>query len=322
MQAPRADVLRAPVDLRRNLGEEDSRSLQQAAAPNERDEVGRWDFGDLPERVEVTSGGRRIAAFPSLVEEAGQVRLKLVDSPAPARERHRRGVCRLLWHSFPDLLKQVEKDLAARLKPAAMRYALLDGKPGPNELLADVLYASARTVLPMDPADLRRQNDFESAAQGARPRLAEAARETARLAAECLEHGHRLAAQLARPLPAKEAGADMQTQLRALISPGFIARTEPARLVHLQRYLKGMERRLDKMATRPERDAQQMRAMAPLLGQWQGRCKREAHAGRGSAEVGDFRRRLGGTRGYPVAQELKTPEPVSLKRLEKLWADL
>ncbi|MDD3528810.1 MAG: ATP-dependent RNA helicase HrpA [Gallionellaceae bacterium] len=308
--------------LRRQLGGEAARSLQQAAAPNERDSVGRWDFGDLPERVELTSGGRKVAAFPSLVEKGGQLALKLLDSPAVAREAHRRGVCRLLWRAFPDLLKQVEKDLAARLKPAAMQYALLDKSLGLADLIADVLYSAARAVLNMDPADLRRQNEFDSAAQTARPHLAGQAKETARLAAECLDHAHRLNQQLARPLASKVAAADLREQLQGLVFPGFAASLAPATLVHLPRYLKAMERRLEKLASRPERDAQAMRALMPLLTQWQTRRRREEMACGVSAEMESFRWLLEELRVSLFAQELKTPEPVSVKRLEKRWAEL
>jgi ATP-dependent helicase HrpA len=310
------------VDLRRQLGGEASRSLQQAVAPNERDDVSRWDFGDLPERVEVASGGRKVAAFPALAEEAGLIRLRLIDSPVVARESHRRGVCRLVWRTFPDLFKQVEKDLTIRLKPAALQYALLDKTLSLNALLADVLYSAAHNALTIDPADLRQQNAFDSAAQSTRPRLAEIARETARLTAECLDHGHRLNQQLSRPLASREAAADMQNQLANLVYPGFIARLEPKRLSHLPRYLKAMERRLEKLASRPDRDSQAMRSMTWLISQWQARCKREMQASGISAEMEDFRWRLEELRVSLFAQELKTPEPVSIKRLEKIWFDL
>ena len=308
--------------LRRQLSDAASRSLQEAVAPQQREDVVRWDFGNLPERVEVKSGGRQVAAFPALVEQAGRVRLNLLDSQDAARARHRRGVCRLVWLAFPDLLKQTERDLTARLKTAALQYMMLDKALSLDALLRDVLYAAAWSVLPGDPAGLRQQNAFESAAQTARPRLAEAARETARLAAECLDHAHRLAQQLQRPSPNKDAVADMQAQLRALVFPGFVAELPPACLIHVPRYLKAIERRLEKLASRAERDAQAMRAMAPLVSQWQARCRREEQAGGLSAAMLDFRWRLEELRVSLFAQELKTPEPVSVKRLERVWSDL
>ncbi|HNH87771.1 MAG TPA: DUF3418 domain-containing protein, partial [Thiobacillaceae bacterium] len=308
--------------LRRQLGGQASETLRQAAAPGERDGISRWDFGDLPEQVEIKSGGRQVAAFPSLVEEAGGVRLSLLDSPAPARDKHRRGVCRLVWQSFPDLLKQTEKDLAQRLKSAALLYLMLDKSLSAEALTRDVLFAAARRALTQDAADIRKQTGFESAAQTARPLLAEAARETARLAAECLDHAHRLGQALARPNPAKATVADIKTQLRGLVFPGFLARLEPQRLVHLPRYLRAMERRLDKLASHPDRDAQQMRAMAPLIEQYEAWVKRQEVAGGVTPALADFRWRLEELRVSLFAQELKTPEPVSIKRLEKLWAEL
>ncbi len=326
--------------LRGKLGEQASASLSQAAkgqagvgqaktaaaasapATQERDEVGRWDFGDLPERVELKSGGHTVAAFPALLEEAGRVRLKLFDSPSPARDKHRRGVCRLLWQSFPDLLKQTERDLTQRLKPAAMLYMTLDKSLTLDALLRDILYAAARGTLEIDPADIRRQTGFESAAQTARPRLAEAAREVARLAAECLDHGQRLRQGLSKPQASKEAAADLRAQLEALVYPGFVAQTPPERLRHLPRYLKAMEIRLERIGKYPERDQSLMRGMATLLGQWQARAKREAQAGGVSAGMENFRWRLEELRVSLFAQQLKTPEPVSVKRLEKLWAEL
>ncbi|KAF0149686.1 MAG: ATP-dependent helicase HrpA [bacterium] len=308
--------------LRRQLGGQASESLRQAAAPGEREDLTRWDFGDLPERVEIQSGGRQVAAFPSLVEEAGGIRLRLLDSPAVAREKHRRGVCRLVWQNFPDLLKQTEKDLAQRLKGAALHYLMLDKSLSAEALSRDVLFAAARSALAGDPADLRRQTAFESAAQTARARLPEAARETARLAAECLEHAHRLTQFLAKPNAARETQTDLREQLRGLVFPGFIAQLPPERLLHLPRYLRAMQRRLDKLASHPARDAQHMRAMAPLLAQYQARRKRQEEAGGVTPEMEDFRWRLEELRVSLFAQELKTPEPVSVKRLEKRWAEI
>jgi ATP-dependent helicase HrpA len=308
--------------LRRQLGGEASRTLSQAVAPQEREDIGRWDFGDLPERVEIKSGGRALAAYPALESEAGRVRLRLIDSPALARERHRRGVCTMLWLAFPDLLRQTGRDLGARLKPAALHYMMLGKDLSLERLLDDVLFAAARAVLPGDPADLRQQNAFESAAQAARPFLAEAARERARLAAECLAHAHPLAQQLARATSPAEAIADMREQLQALVFPGFVATTPPARLAQVPRYLRGMERRLEKLASRPERDAQAQRGMAPLLALWGARRRREAEAGGVSEAIEDFRWRLEELRVSLFAQELKTPEPVSIKRLEKRWEEL
>ncbi len=308
--------------LRQKLGAEASRQAQQATSSMERDSVSRWDFGDLPSQVEVSQGQRKLAAFPALVEVEGKVELRFADSLQAAQERHRRGVCRLLWLAFPDLLKQTEKDLAARLKSACMHYGLLDKGLNCDGLLRDALYSAARASLAVDAAELRNQTAFESAAQAARPKLAEHARETVRLAAECLSHAHSLSQALARPSVPREAVADMQGQLKQLVFPYFISVLAPQRLAQLPRYLRGMEKRLEKLAKNPARDAQNMRAMAGLLAAWRARQQRLQAASGSTAAMEDFRWRLEELRISLFAQELKTPEPVSVKRLEKLWQEI
>jgi len=308
--------------LRRQLGDQARQSLAEAVAPQTRDALTRWDFGDLPEQVEITRGPRKLAAFPALVAEAVRVDLRLIDSPLTARRQHRRGVCRLLWLAFPDLLRQTERDLSTRLKPAALHYLVLDKSLGAEALLRDVLDAAARAALGQDAAEIRRQTTFESAAQSARPHLVAHARESARLAAECLAHAHALAQQLARPSPHKATIADLQAQLHGLVFPGFVAALAPARLVHLPRYLKAMEKRLEKLASHPERDAHNLRLLSPLLTQWQARAQRERDGVGLSAELEEFRWLLEELRVSLFAQALKTPEPVSVKRLEKRWAEI
>lgn len=309
-------------ELRRQHGDAARLSLRAAAAGEERQTVAAWDFGDLPEQVTLRRGAQTVVAYPALADEDGQVALRLFDSAALAREKHRRGVCRLLWLSFPDLARQTEKDLTLRLKDAAMHYALLDKTLGIKALLSDVLVAAARALLPEDAAELRRQNAFESAAAAARPKLAETAREMARLAAECLDHAHRLRQALRQPLPSAEAADDMRAQLQALIHPGFMAEYAPARLGHLPRYLRAMERRLEKLARQPARDAKLMQSMRPLFSAWQARVRRESDASGVSQAMQEFRWHLEELRVSLFAQELKTPEPVSIKRLEKLWFEL
>ena len=83
-----------------------------------------------------------------------------------------------------------------------------------------------------------------------------------------------------------------------------------------------MERRLEKLPGHPARDAQNMRAMAPLLVNYSARRRRQEDAGGVAAEMEDFRWRLEALRVGLFAQELKTPEPVSVKRLEKRWAEI
>ena len=330
--------------LRQQLGAEARQELARSAEQFERDNVTKWDFGDLPESMQVGSPGKSkvaagfaagFAAFPALEHVTGRVRLALFDSAETAEAAHREGVARLLWLAFPDLLRQNERDLAAKLKAACLQYGLLfKGTPG-DALIRDILNAAALATLaasdtPGTPLP-REQKTFEAAATAARPRLPDAVARMAAITQEILASTLKVEQSLAKAPPAwKAAVADLRSQLAELVFPGFMARHAAARLVHLPRYLKAMELRINKLAGQTARDLGSMNEMSRLLNAWRQRRERLLAQGRMSAESGggieeemeDFRWRLEELRVSLFAQELKTPEPVSVKRLEKRWAEI
>ena len=330
--------------LRQQLGAEARQELARSAEQFERDNVIKWDFGDLPESMQVGSPGKSkvtagfaagFAAFPALEHVAGRVRLALFDSAETAEAAHREGVARLLWLAFPDLLRQNERDLAAKLKAACLQFGLLfKGTPG-DALIRDILNAAALATLaasdtPGTPLP-REQKTFEAAATAARPRLPDAVARMAAITQEILASTLKVEQSLAKAPPAwKAAVTDLRDQLAELVFPGFVARHAAARLVHLPRYLKAMELRINKLAGQTARDLGSMNEMSRLLNAWRQRRERLLAQGRMSAESGggieeemeDFRWRLEELRVSLFAQELKTPEPVSVKRLEKRWAEI
>ncbi len=105
-----------------------------------------------------------------------------------------------------------------------------------------------------------------------------------------------------------------------LFPRGFVAATAPAQLAHYPRYLKAIALRLDKIKADPERDAQRMAQIAAL----QTPYLRELAARKGQADprLQDFRWLLEELRVSLFAQELRTPMPVSVKRLQKVWDSL
>jgi ATP-dependent helicase HrpA len=127
-----------------------------------------------------------------------------------------------------------------------------------------------------------------------------------------------------RKLPQAKSNApayqDLQTQLAQLVSVDFIARTPDAQLVHIPRYLKAVTARIDKLRTDPARDARLMAEMAPLLSQYS--RARSALKGAPDRGLDEFRWLLEELRVALFAQELRTPQPVSVKRLEKAWLQM
>ena len=98
----------------------------------------------------------------------------------------------------------------------------------------------------------------------------------------------------------------------------FVADTPWAQLQHLPRYLKAIALRLDKLRADPARDARAWpscgRSSSATGAAWpSARARRDAR-------LDEFRWLLEELRVSLFAQELRTPQPVSVKRLDKVWA--
>jgi len=113
---------------------------------------------------------------------------------------------------------------------------------------------------------------------------------------------------------------DVQAQLQRLIPKQFVATTPWAQLQHLPRYLKGITLRLDKLRADPARDTQRLGELRPVEQRyWRALAERK---GAVDARLTEYRWLLEELRVSLFAQELRTPQPVSVKRLDKAWEQL
>ena len=118
----------------------------------------------------------------------------------------------------------------------------------------------------------------------------------------------------------KDVGDDITAQLARLVPKRFIANTPWAQLAHLPRYLKAIVMRLDKLRADTARDAQRLAELHPI----ERRYTRHLAERKGvpDTRLDEFRWLLEELRVSLFAQELRTPQPVSVKRLDKVWAQL
>jgi ATP-dependent helicase HrpA len=217
-------------------------------------------------------------------------------------------VRRLLAIAFRDRARDLERNWE--------KDALL----GP--LKADLMAAALERAFLADAAPMSAQ-EFARAVDEGRSRFMLIAQEMARTAAAIL--GEQAALQkklapLAKTFP-REA-EDVKSQAARLLVPGWVARTPWARLQHFSRYLQAASLRLDKLRTDPARDARLAAEIAPLQAAWLRESVARARHGGGSAELEQFGWLLEELRVSLFAQQLKTPVPVSSKRLTKLWHTL
>jgi ATP-dependent helicase HrpA len=212
--------------------------------------------------------------------------------------------------ALKEQIKFVEKSLPREL---GMQFMPFGTETELKEQIAAV--ALDRTCFSSDgPAD------FDARVAQAKGRVGLVAQEVARqvgaiLAEHVIVQKKLVAAQKAFP----QAAADITAQLSALLQKGFIVATPYERLQHFPRYLKAIALRLDKAKNDAPRDARWMADWQTLARPWEREYGQMRKAATQDAFLEEFRWLLEELRVALFAQELRTPSPVSVKRLQKMW---
>ncbi len=274
-----------------------------------------WTFGELPELMEVRRGSQLLIGFPALVDGGDAVTIEVFDEPAVAAAKHRNGLRRLFALQIKDALKYLEKNIPD-LQKMAVTYMALGTSEELRAQIIDVALDRAfiQDPLPTDEADFKRR------VEEGRGRLTLIANEVARLAGVILAEYAIAARKIKDTKNQPTATADAAQQLQRLVGKRFIADTPWPRLQHFARYLKAVTLRLDKLRGDPARDAQRLAELRPQEQRyWRLFAERK---GAVDERMGEFRWLLEELRVSFFAQELRTPQPVSVKRLDKLWVQL
>ena len=274
-----------------------------------------WTFGELPELMEVRRGAQSLVGFPALVDGGDAVTIEVFDEPAVAAAKHRAGLRRLFALQLKDALKYLEKNIPD-LQKMAVAYMPLGTAEELRAQIVDVALERAflQEPLPADEAAFKRRVD-----EG-RGRLTLIANEVARLAGTILAEYTLAARKIKETKVQPAATADAAQQLQRLVGKRFIADTPWPRLAHFARYLKAITLRLDKLRADPARDAERLAELRPQEQRyWRLLAERK---GALDERMSEFRWLLEELRVSFFAQELRTPQPVSVKRLDKLWVQL
>lgn len=274
-----------------------------------------WTFGELPELMEIRKGATSLVGFPALIDQRDAVTIEVFDEPEVAAARHRVGLRRLFALQLKDALKYLEKNIPD-LQKMAVAFMPLGTQEELREQIVEVALDRAFLQEPL-PAN---EADFKRRIEEGRGRLTLIANEVARLASTILAEYAAAARKIKDTKIQPEATADAAQQLQRLVPKRFLSATAWARLQHLPRYLKAIVLRLDKLRADPARDAQRLAELKPQEQRyWRLVAERK---GAVDERMEDFRWLLEELRVSFFAQELKTPQPVSIKRMEKVWAQL
>ncbi len=311
----RAEFGEAAQETFRHVAQEDA-----AVAKDLEDGITDWTFGELPELMEISRRGQTLIGHPALTDRGSDCAIEVYDDPLEARREHRKGLLRLFRLALREQVKFVERTLR-ELGRVQMQAQTV---PGLSRLFesADVLSASVvdcaleATALadpwPHDEASFReRREDVKG-------RLTLVAGEISRLLTEIVTEAAGIPLKLRRLSGEKKLADDIEAQLSELFCKDFLTTVPLSQLAHYPRYLKAIHYRLERYRDDPARDESRRadieRLAVPLM------RARAARRGQPDPRLDEFAWMLQELRVSLFAQQLRTPMPVSVKRLERVWA--
>lgn len=298
------------------LAREHARAAREAfdAAAWQRGEAttkGVWIFGTLPADVRTTVDGHVVVGHPALDAAGDAVRVAILPDAAQAAERHRDGVAALLRQALAREIKGARRRVAE-----AGRSALQARGLGWRASFGDWLAMSACADC-IGSAPPRDAEAWEALLAVARreftPRHEALLQRSASVLAQGSELQQRLAALAPRLRP--ELAVDLRAQIETLTAPDTLADATLAE--QLPRYLRALGLRLDRLAHDPEKDWRKFAPLAPLLVRSEALAGSLTHARRG--RLWYFWQEL---RIAIFAPEVRTAEPVSVKRMESLLDEI
>jgi ATP-dependent helicase HrpA len=332
---------RSLVALQERLGKRARQELHTLAGGSrwERTGIVAWDFGELPETVELAAGAGRIVAYPALADRGGSVDLVLAPSSNAARLMSAIGASRLVLLALPEqaktAAKAVSKSLAMRAGtlPSCPFPTLSAGPIGPTGAardVADELVVAATRSLLLDAGGgksarrdgvPRSAGELAAVADAIRGRIWQETSDLAKTVESSLEKATAVERRLAT-VGSAAVRADVERQLRHLFFRGFVLFTPRRWLSRFPHYLRGIELRLDKAAHDADRDARRLAELTPFWDRFAEAVARRDPAEVESAPWMEYRFALEEYRLSLFAQEVKTAMPVSAKRLEAMWREL
>jgi ATP-dependent helicase HrpA len=307
----------------------DLRAVREAplrdAGPETADEIERhglrsWDFGELPDVLQVERNGLQLRLYPALLDRGTAVDLRLLARRAAAEAHTRDGVMRLAALAMPQQHGYVRR-LCAEDRELALLVAAAGFGRKVLEAIADRAVATALAAGP-EPRP-RSPEAFALAVEAARGAVAGHADEIAQIVRACLDAARELRARLGLLAgePFADARAEVEAWLARVLPEDFVRATPEPWFAQLPKYLRGQARRVEKLRGNLPRDAELARRLRPYAQA----VARLAGSRREEADPDAVERLRWGLEEYRLslhAQELRTLAPISAQRLDKLLAEI
>lgn len=299
-------------ELQQQLGQAAAVTFRDNTQEFERDNVTAWDIGTLPESIKFARGKQQLTGYLGLQKEKdGRIALRLFDTTEAAEQAHRQGVIELMKLQLKEQVKDLNKGIQG-FTQAAMLLKHINA----DTLRDDLTQAVCDRAFIGEDKLPRNEKAFKEQIKRARSRLPAVKEALSRYLQETAAAYAELNSKLGKhPLTHL-----LRLRLQTLLAPGFASHTPWAQWPRLPIYLKAMTLRLEKYSGNPSRDAAREADIQELEQMWQEKTDGLVKQGLPvSDDLAAFKWQIEELRVSLFAQELKTPYPVSVKRLLKEW---
>ena len=303
------------IQIQQQLGKAAATTFRDNTQEFERDNVTAWDIGTLPESIKFARGKQQLTGYLGLQKEKdGRIALRLFDTSAAAEQTHRLGVIELMKLQLKEQVKDLNKGIQG-FTQAAMLLKHINA----DTLRDDLTQAVCDRAFIGEDELPRNEKAFKEQIKRARSRLPAVKEALSRYLQETAAAYAELNGKLGKhPLTHL-----LRQRLQTLLAAGFATRTPWAQWSRLPIYLKAMTLRLEKYSSNPARDAAREADIQEREQMWQEKTDGLVKQGQPvSDDLAAFKWMIEELRVSLFAQELKTPYPVSVKRLLKVWEGL
>ena len=318
------DQARDIEKLRQQYRQQVRQTLREAGTDIERKDIRQWDFGELAQSVQLDRGGVKITAYPALVDSQTGVDLRVLDNPDEAEYLTKTGLCRLADISLGQTTKYLRKQLLKGRDIGLSVVNLGDRTQVVDQIILAAIWSSCfasenDSEYPL----VRTLTQFEQCLEKGKSLVVETAQvlenELLRILRSVVEIKKAIKTNK-NALALAFCVADINRQLDLLISPHFLFGLDRNRLARYPVYLQAINIRLEKAPADPHRDRLAIAAIEKHL---QNHLDRLQKLGRAKYDKDTawqhYRWMIEELRVSLFAQTLKTPMPVSEKRLDKQW---
>jgi ATP-dependent helicase HrpA len=277
-----------------------------------------WAFDDLPDTWQFMQKGQSFIGYPAIIDEGETIGVRIIETQYKADLAHFDGLSKLYQLQCRKDAQYISKN--SGVSPALQlaynqlaKHPLLAERVG-GDFKADYLFAIFSSVF-VEGQTIRNQAQFEAQLAAKKSSLVTVANQLGKQLAEIMADYQQLRLRLKQPAIAPVLRQDVEQQLALLLYSGFVRYTPMSQISAISRYLKAIVFRLEKQ--KPDNgDAQGLYRLSKHY--WLS-VEKQLKTQIPQPERDLFRWQLEELRVSLFAQQLKTPYPVSVQRLEKIW---